>query len=84
MTTQHPQAGHMLSARQLEIVTLASQGHRNIQIARKLGVSTDTVKTHLFRAYRQAGANDRTHLVAICLSADLIPRVKAVHPGAVA
>lgn len=75
--------GHRLSARQIEIIAAASRGLSNRQIGKELALSEDTVKTHLRRSFRQAGARDRAHLVAICMSKGLIPIVEAPEPGAV-
>lgn len=78
-----PQPGRRLSIRQLEIVDLAAKGLDNVEIGEELHISGDTVKTHLYRAYRQSGAKNRAHLVAMVLSAGMIPKVPAPHSGAV-
>lgn len=75
--------GRPLSPQQIACVSRAAEGMTNRQIAQELGVTENTVKTHLRRANRQTGTWCRTQLVAAALSAELIPRVKAPHPTAV-
>ena len=48
-----------LSARQLDILHLLSQGLDNRIIAGKLGISVKTVETHLTRLYRQLNVQSR-------------------------
>jgi len=52
-----------LTARELEILGLLAQGLDNKSIARVLGVSETTVKTHVSRVLAKIDANDRTHAV---------------------
>lgn len=42
---------------------LVAAGLSNDEVAHELGVSVDTIKTHLQRTYRLTGARDRAHLV---------------------
>lgn len=49
-----------LSARQLEIVLLAAEGLSNKEIAGAIGVSPETVKTHMASAFQRLGARNRT------------------------
>jgi len=42
-----------------EVVVLVAEGLRNLEIARALDLSEDTVKTHLKRAYRKLGVANR-------------------------
>jgi DNA-binding CsgD family transcriptional regulator len=53
-----------LSAREAEIVALAVQGLGNEEIARRLVISTNTLKSHLRRAYRKIGVTTREQAVA--------------------
>ncbi len=55
-----PAAAAALSARELEVLRLASKGLANKQIARTLGISEHTVKIHLGNVFRRIGVNDRT------------------------
>ena len=45
-----------------QVVELAAEGLTNPRIAQKLFLSTNTVKTHLLRAYRKLGVNSRRDL----------------------
>ena len=53
-----------LSERELEVLALIAAGESNGEIARKLFISTSTVKTHINRLYRKLGACSRTQAVA--------------------
>ncbi|MFZ4717818.1 MAG: response regulator [Ilumatobacteraceae bacterium] len=49
-----------LTPRELEILQLIVDGHTNQQIARALGISEKTVKTHCSRLFQRLGVTDRT------------------------
>jgi DNA-binding NarL/FixJ family response regulator len=49
-----------LTPREREVLTLVGRGLANKQIARRLGISEKTVKTHLGRAFQRIGVSDRT------------------------
>jgi DNA-binding NarL/FixJ family response regulator len=53
-----------LTERELEVLQLLAFGYTNRDIAGRLYVSPDTVKTHLEHIYQKLGANDRTAAVA--------------------
>ena len=53
-----------LYGRQFEVVRWAAEGDSNEQIAARMGVSVDTVKTHLRKAYGRLGVNSRAGAVA--------------------
>lgn len=55
-------SGHELTRRQREIVHWALQGLSNKEIARCLGISPETVKTHLHRAFAREGMHGRMGL----------------------
>jgi DNA-binding NarL/FixJ family response regulator len=48
-----------LTQKQIEALTLVSEGLSNRLIARRMGISEKTVKTHLTAVYREIGAEDR-------------------------
>ena len=52
-----------LTPRQLEVLRNVIQGKPNKQLARELGVSTATVKSHLAAVMRALNASNRTELV---------------------
>lgn len=56
-----------LSPRELEVLQLLVRGHTNEQIARSLGRSYPTVRTHLANLYRKLGVNDRVSAAVYAL-----------------
>lgn len=56
-----------LSAREVEILDLAARGNSNKLIARKLGISDQTVKNHVSAILRKLEVNDRTEAVVYAL-----------------
>jgi DNA-binding NarL/FixJ family response regulator len=62
----------VLTPRQIEIVRLLADGNSNPQIARALGVSTYTIKSHLMRLAQRLGTGDRTQMVLCALRANVI------------
>ena len=52
-----------LSLREIEVVLFISHGATGAQIAKELGISTETVKSHLKRAKAKLGAINTPHLV---------------------
>jgi len=56
-----------LTARELEVLRLIRDGHRNKQIADELAISETTVNFHIKNIVGKLGANDRTHAVTIAL-----------------
>jgi two-component system, NarL family, response regulator DegU len=61
-----------LTAREIEVLQLLAFGHTNRDIAEKLFISPDTVKTHLEHIFEKLGASDRTAAVAEALRRRLI------------
>lgn len=49
-----------LSLREQEIIILLSQGYRYKEIADKLSLSTETVRTHIRNIYQKLQVNSRT------------------------
>ena len=62
-----------ITRRELEILELISQGLSNREIAGKLFVSENTVKTHCSRAFDKLGARRRTEAVQMGKKLGLIP-----------
>jgi len=57
-------AGTILSNREREILALLADGLVNKQIAARLGISTNTVKTHLELLFEKLGVATRAEAVA--------------------
>jgi len=60
------------SVRELQVLELAGEGNSNKEIAQKLAISEETVKTHLRHLYEKLGVTDRAQAVAIALRQQLI------------
>lgn len=61
-----------LSARELTVLARVAEGMTNAEIGADLGISADTVKTHLARTLDKLNARDRTQAVARALRLGLI------------
>jgi DNA-binding NarL/FixJ family response regulator len=55
----------LLTPRELDTVRLVGQGLSNKEIARHLGVSVATVRTHLNKAYDKLGSDSRVELALL-------------------
>jgi DNA-binding CsgD family transcriptional regulator len=54
-----------LTHRQIQAIWLVAAGCTNDQIADRLKIGPESVKTHLKIAFRRLGANDRAHAVRL-------------------
>ena len=70
-TAQQTQLG--ITARELEILQLIAAGLSNREIAAKLYVSENTVKTHAGSVFEKLSAKRRTQAVQLAKQARLIP-----------
>jgi DNA-binding NarL/FixJ family response regulator len=61
-----------LTARELDVLRLIRDGHRNKRIADQLEISETTVNFHIKNIVGKLGANDRTHAVTIALRRGLL------------
>ncbi|MEV6924818.1 response regulator transcription factor [Dactylosporangium sp. NPDC051485] len=66
-------AAKVLSAREVEVLSLVARGHTNAEIGSALHISEATVKTHLLRAFNKLGVADRTAAVTTAMSLGLLP-----------
>ena len=62
-----------ITRRELEILGLVAEGMSNREIAEKLFVSENTVKTHCSRAFDKLGAKRRTQAVQLGKEFGLLP-----------
>jgi DNA-binding CsgD family transcriptional regulator len=68
---RHP--GRRLTPRQEDLLHLLAAGHTNTQIARRLGISEGTVRTHLENIYARLHVSSRTAAVACAMSDRAMP-----------
>lgn len=62
-----------LSPRECEILARLAAGESNKEMARTLGISPNTVKTHLARLYEKLGVERRVRAIEKARSLSLIP-----------
>ncbi len=67
-----------LSTREMEILTCITNGQSNKEIAKKLGISRQTVKNHMTSILRKLAVNDRTQAAVYALRRGWI-RLQDVH-----
>lgn len=69
---QRPRQGSVLSAREREILQMLADGYSNREVAERLVVSIETVKTHVKHILAKLEAEHRTQAVAIGIRQSLI------------
>lgn len=62
-----------LTRRELDVLSLIKEGHRNKQIADRLGIAETTVNFHIRNLVEKLGAHDRAHAVALAIQRGLLP-----------
>ena len=72
----HAQFAETLTTREGEVLALIARGMSNAEIADSLGLSIETIRTHVKHVYMKTGARDRAHAVIIAYETGL-----AGHPG---
>ena len=73
-----PGRGRDLSARDSELLVLLRQGYTNREIAERLYLSENTVKTHLRRLFHKLGVSNRTQAAMMATEdAEFRPRAAA-------
>ncbi len=65
-------AEEMLSAREIQVLTMVAQGASNKEIGRQLHISEATVKTHLLHIFGKLGVNDRTQAVTVAAQRGIV------------
>ena len=61
-----------LTSRELQVLQLIRDGHRNKQIADQLAIAETTVNFHIKNLVEKLQANDRTHAVTIAVRRGLL------------
>jgi DNA-binding NarL/FixJ family response regulator len=61
-----------LSSREIEVLRLIAAGNANKEIANKLGIAEETVKSHVTNILAKLYANDRTHAVTTAVRRGII------------
>jgi DNA-binding NarL/FixJ family response regulator len=61
-----------ITRRQRQILQLFADGHSTDEVAKRLGLSLETVRTHARASLPRLGARDRAHAVAIAMRGSLI------------
>jgi DNA-binding NarL/FixJ family response regulator len=67
-----PRAASALTERELDVLLLLAEGLKHEEIGARLGIGSETVRTHLRKACTRLGAATRTQAVATALRQGLI------------
>jgi DNA-binding NarL/FixJ family response regulator len=65
------QFAEALTTRESEVLALVARGLSNAEIAENLGLSIETIRTHVKHVYMKTGARDRAHAVIIAYETGL-------------
>jgi DNA-binding CsgD family transcriptional regulator len=69
----HATVGLGVSSREREVLQLLAAGQSNKEIARQLGVSPNTIKTHVSRLFEKLKARRRTEAIARARELGMLP-----------
>ncbi len=72
-TAPPPRKTFGLTPRELEVVTLITEGSTNKHIAETFGISEETVKRHLTNIFNKIGVGNRLELALFALNHHLLP-----------
>lgn len=61
-----------LTQREAKVIALVAQGQSNKEIARSMGISAETVKTHLKNVFEKLGVQQRAQAVLMARSLGLL------------
>lgn len=68
-----------LSKRELKVLLLIAEGMINPEIADRLYLAVNTIKSHISRIYGKLGVKNRTQTVALARILGILPSFR--HPG---
>jgi DNA-binding CsgD family transcriptional regulator len=71
----NPELKSLLTAREREVMSMASSGLTNNEIARQLSVTVHGVKFHLASVYRKLGVANRTEAAVAYLQTYGLPQI---------
>jgi len=80
-TAAPPRKTFGLTARELEVVGLITEGSTNKHIAETCGISEETVKRHLTNIFNKLGVGNRLELALFALNHNLLPPAENGMPG---
>ncbi len=80
-TTPPPRKTFGLTARELEVVGLITEGSTNKHIAQTFRISEETVKRHLTNIFNKLGVGNRLELALFALNHNLLPPAESGAPG---
>ena len=80
-TAPPPRKTFGLTARELEVVSLITEGSTNKYIAQTFGISEETVKRHLTNIFNKLGVGNRLELALFALNHNLLPPAETSVPG---
>ncbi len=65
-------AEKMLSAREIQVLTMVAHGASNKELGRQLHISEATVKTHLLHIFEKLDVGDRTQAVTVAVQRGIV------------
>ena len=80
-TAPPPRKTFGLTARELEVVGLITEGSTNKHIAQTFGISEETVKRHLTNIFNKLGVGNRLELALLALNHNLLPSHETTAAG---
>jgi DNA-binding NarL/FixJ family response regulator len=72
LASHSPLPSAALTAREVEVLSLAAKGFSNKEIADRLGTATGTVKMHVQNILSKLRASDRTHAVTLAVQRGIL------------
>lgn len=81
MTGRFREQRARLTAREVDLVREVGRGLRNADIARQLGISEETVKTHLKNIFSKVGVRDRVELALYAVRVGIVGVQKVSRRG---